>query len=336
MKFYFVFASLILLSQFVFAEARVSSAAKLLVRAPESSAIEYSRALRESNMISYIEWLQHRRANSTSDSLLLDEGLQVIDQDPLLSYEKLNLVAKNLQIKMMNSAALELLASIHIKMSELSVPERLKNSSLERAIDLISAHQSLQEISSFKKFAQDHKATSPRSQRLNTLELKIVRQFIEKTKKAKGFEEAVLLIDGEVQEFETLNPPKGEHQWALLTNTFEPLIFTGTWDQASLALLAIEKQVPLADGNCANSRILSNSFEVQTQGQVFTSLKCFDSKKPGDFSVHQGTLPETISELNKDDNRIRDQWIAAGLIIFAGGALAMKDKSISLKMPRFR
>ncbi len=329
--------SLILLQNSV-ARANTPSSSTFVIRTASSSSADFTKALHSSNMISYIEWLQLQQSHGNETSTRLDEALELIAQDPLAAFEKMNQETQELQKNILNQSSLELIVSILIKMSELSVPQRLQASAKDRALELISSHSSMLEISNFKNFAQANSAASihlPKKQKPDILDTKYVVIFKSKKNKISGLEESLLLMDGEIQALESFTPPKGDHQWVLLSNSFSPVIYIGKWAQASINLITNESLKPLAEGACKKTKIISDSFEVQTQGRVFSSASCFEIAKRSSAAGVFNTNIEPNSFIKDDDSHSRDAWFAAGLIVVLGGALALKDKNISFRMPVF-
>jgi len=310
---------------------------RFMIRTLDSSVPDYVKALNSSGLISYTEWLLRESEKKQVQLSQLDEALEMVSKDPLGAYTKLKSNVESFKKDLLNTKSRELIASTLIRMSELAVPLRMQELARCQAVELIGAHPSLLEAAEFKSFF-DNGCHQP-SPILSKYGSRLIEQRelgLLKTKKDHhpGLEDSIFLMDGEVQSWDSFEAPRGEHQWALLSNAFSPLIVFGSWDQFTGALAADDTLKPLTDPrpgtDCDRPSVITNDFQVQTLAQVFRSSSCLKS-----LDKQADPIGKPTEETNQKSNSV-EGWVTAGLILIFAGGLALKDKKVAVKLPSFK
>jgi hypothetical protein len=217
-------------------------------------------------------------------------------------------------------------------MSELQVPVKLQHMALMRAQELITTHSSLRNLPTFKKVLDSSKPYhGTQIDRLEKQQIQVVFRRINST---MGLEDSVLLVDGEaLSEDSSALLPQGNHQWALISNAFLPILYWGSWRNFISQIFSPGYLEPLAEGECESARILSNNYQVQTQGRIFSRTKCFEaSPKTAQRALPVGTHLAELPQVKPDRNQ-NNIWLIAGITLAAGLIYSLRDKSVSLRWP---
>ena len=145
-------------------------------------------------------------------------------------------------------------------------------------------------------------------------------------------EESQLLINGKaIKNLTTWNPPPGVYQWALVTNTHEPLMRLGTFLQ--FAAESLKNLQPFAE----NCKSLSDH-EVKKFGllqvEVFASAKCIAKD-----SIVKNLKPQHLTALPSSPPLKLGQthWIWPTLaLVGVGLAVGLKGKNVQVTGVAFR
>lgn len=142
--------------------------------------------------------------------------------------------------------------------------------------------------------------------------------------------ETVLLINGEpIKNLNSWLPSPGVYQWALISNTHEPVIKISSFSQ--FASESIQDLKSFSNKTCGTEQ----DKEIKTYGlkdvQLFFSRKCILVKNMMSLKKkqsHLGDVPANI-KITSPHNKIH--WLIPAIaVIGVGIASQMKDKSVSI------
>lgn len=188
--------------------------------------------------------------------------------------------------------------------------------------------------SSYQKFYQEFEKgfalpyQGKESETFNKLEMKAWKRALEKK---ILLSDSILLINGSPVKLSSWQPPSGIFQWALISNTHEPLIRMSTFSQ--FANESVRELTAFSKISCPESPPEMKTFGL-SKVQIFYTKKCIiekslltdtrEQKHLGDIAT-----PKKISSVSDSKH-----WIFPILaIIGVGLASELRGKSLSLSMP---
>lgn len=303
-----------------FSEARPN---RFVIRLPLAAEKDYQDVLAKSGLMSFSEWVISQASEKPPSPSSLTKALELANTSPQESLVHFQAVIKELQSSLLNAASREMITSVYHRVSEMQVPEPTRKVYRQKIVDMISAHPELKSI--FPGFT----AVAPRStslvQKQNDIFWGQLHQLGDFT----------ILVDGrKIENPRTWTPPAGEHQWALVSNSYEPLITVGTWSEFMSTALQPSRRHPLAEGDCQSTRLLIDDFQAQTQADIFAGKGCFT---PAAGPLGPQTTARHLSPPEMATTSGSGRWVVP-IVLFVGAGLAysLKGKSISVRAPSFR
>lgn len=294
-----------------------------LVRTVGSSSAEFESYLKASATTSYVDWILYSAKNHIAKASDLSKALEVCITDPTGAVPYFEKAIAEIQSTWMSEADRSLLGSIYKKVSDLNLPQRQKDEYSRR----------------FTNFRMLHSPASaePMRSTISPFFLKEVQITLEKIKRLKGTEDAMILVNSEpLAQVLKRGLPEGSHQWALLSNTYSPLLFVGTWNDFQTVLFAEQSLKPLAEGSCQNAQITSSDFEVQTSARVFVSKDCLPKVTQPSLS-EQGGAHHLTEELPAVETENKWKWVVpVAVFVTAGLVYSLRGKHINVKAPALR
>ena len=147
--------------------------------------------------------------------------------------------------------------------------------------------------------------------------------------------ESLLLINGEiVKDLNSWQPPSGVYQWALISNTHEPIIRVSSFSQ--FAAESIRELKAFSNQTCEESK----NRDIKNYGlknlQIFYSRRCVLEKNLLAMHSEPGHLGEPAMKVKMISPSSKTHWIFPALAILGLGlASQLKGKEVSLTMPGF-
>jgi hypothetical protein len=301
----------------------ISQGQTAVQRSAGSSYFEYQKYLQQSKNRSFVRsYLEMTRAIEPDTALVHQclEGLFVGKQSEEICFD----AVKSMNSQPLNSTSREILFSLLKKIEKFSSKYQTIYIELKKGFSLTHP-QLAKSLGSFRQ--QELPA-----QAFSKLEMKAWKKMIERK---MMLSESVLLINGEViQDMSSWSPPSGVFQWALISNTHEPLIKISSFSQ--FAAESIQTLKSFSNQSCENSEKKELKTFGLKQVQIFYSKKCILEKpllasesKPD----HLGDLPTSVKIIPPSS---KSHWLFPALTILGLGiASQLKGKSVSLTMPGF-
>lgn len=147
--------------------------------------------------------------------------------------------------------------------------------------------------------------------------------------------EITLLVNGKrISSLRSFLPQPGVFQWSLITNSYEPLIYVGTWQQ--FAHQSQKSLLAFFSGSCEELQ----GFDIPTSellsSEIFLSDHCQKLSANVFQTKYQSDHLEDLSR-NQDSLSLKErEWVWPSVIIATGiGILAhsLKNKKVKVTMP---
>jgi hypothetical protein len=298
-----------------------ATSARFWLRTPNSSAKDYANYTTEHRYLTYVDWILFSLKNKKAQSVSLDKALEISVIDPFSSLSIFEKVILEIQSEILSANDRQLLTSLYLKIASLDLPTRIQENYQGLAKSLEILHRSGQ-TSKVKGGAE-----------INQRDLALTMNQLSKI---KGLEDSVVLVNGDpILRVSQHNWPVGPQQWALISNSFEPLIYVGTWNEFQKVLNQTEFNKPLASGDCGKLQILSDNYDLQTSAGIFFSRSCASDPIANASSGYRiDHLGDVTHELEPEK---KWSWVLPVAAV-AGVALAysLKDKKVSVGIPSLR
>lgn len=303
-----------------------ATAQKMTVqRALNSSYSEYSVYLRNSQKLSFAESYTSlnlkREVSSTSVEECLLDLIQESKDSPLCDKAIFELTRRPL-----NRMSTEVLISLLSRIGKSSIKEKQFFNSFLNSL--------LATLPDVKKSMGISKRTDVLVvNSVSKLEYQAWMRMILKKVSAK---ETLLMVNGiKVPSLNGFQPPQGVFQWSLVTNSFEPLNFVGTWHQ--FASRSSKELKPFFIGDC--DRLKGTELpESEILGiEVFLNENCVHQSQ-NVFQTKYG--PDHLDDLSgKSSMSIqKNAWVWPSVFVAVGaGVLAssLRNKKVKVEMPGF-
>jgi len=292
-------------------------------RALNSNYSEYENYLHNSQKLSFIESYtslnQKREVSSNNVEECLLDLLQESKDSPLCDKAIFELTRRPL-----NRMSSEVLISLLSRIGKSAIKEKqFFNSFLNSLLNTLPDVKKSMGISTRTDVLVVHSVSK--------LEYRAWMRMILKKISAK---EVFLMINGKkIPSLGNYQPPQGVFQWSLITNSFEPLNFVGTWHQ--FANRSSKDLKPFFHGDCdklkrteiANSEILGL--------EIFLNEKCVQENQNIFQTKYSGDHLDDIS--NKSIVSIqKNAWVwPSAFVALGAGVLAssLKNKKVRVEMP---
>jgi hypothetical protein len=302
-----------------------SFASNFVIRHVDSKSADFKRALESAEKISYVDHLIFLAKNREYKIENIDQAVEASFVDPKKSLEHYRNAIQKINSELINSDGIELLGHIYFRVFKLKIANPLKEIYKQRLLDLIEFEPKLLSNPDFKNYKNLFYKKKYSSKVFKQKEVNI---FLKQWKKSKSLEDAVFFVNGRQQKVTSgWLPPEGTHQWAFLSNTYLPIITHGTWNEFFTEFNKTSNFQPLILGSCENIYLDSDSFNLQTNADLYFSDKCTPLQSPNKNLAH------LTSKIDAKINR-KNMW--STIILFAAAGLIyseLHDKNVKIKIP---
>lgn len=316
----FTFTLALFVSLNNFAQASVTQ------KAQNSSYNQYFDYLKNQGHQSYAEaylaMIEKLEINSPSIEDCLVALMQESQENPSCDKAIYDLTRKPL-----NNMSREILASLLYRMTKSNLQEKqFFNSFLN---SLLQTHPEMKNNLSIQK-----KSEVLKTNRISKLEYSA---FLKTLQKKTDFKDLHLLINGKIiTNLRGFEVPQGVYQWGLITNTFKPFVFVGTWQQ--FAAKAQKNLEPFFAGSCEDLEKIETTEQELLNTEIFLTAKCVKSTS----FLHQTNLKAShLSDLpfEKEPTSLKkNKWFWGSVITAVGvGALSasLQNKKVRVTLPGF-
>lgn len=290
-------------------------------RTSESSYSEYLRYLDKNGRISFVQAYIHLASVTQMETPLLERCLEDVYLGAP-SHSTCLQAVKSLASKPLNQPRREVLYSFLTKLEKTKSPNKSFYKELKNGLLRTHAHLA-------KTFGVAVPASEDSLAKITALEMKAWKKALGKK---FPLEEIAVLINGKrISKLESWMAPEGVYQWALVSNTHEPVVLVSTFSQ--FAAESLKSMQAMTSKNCQSLKNFDEKRFGLLQMEIFAEPKCVAQYGMG-TSVAKSDHLGSSSRMVKMEKSSSRHWVWPVLaIVGVGIASSLNGKQVSIQMP---